>query len=594
MGGDDDGGIFFLGVDMASGMDFFPFTSNSGSTSSFGSTLSQERFSGETGVSSTASHPEAPPPPVKLESSNFIPISFPPPRSEAESAVVDASANAQQQQQQHHQYIYEEVYDSAEASAPQKAVAFLAGPREKIVVLGPAVERCPRCLADGHQVNWRPHRHLGELKVRYICERNLGDLDSNHHFDVPLCPLCNTVLYLYEYNSMLGLSNARRLHKYVLKCASRHVLPVLDLFCQTKKGGDRCNANFKLQWCYGTMVKRCEAQKNRDHDLWWVRYKNEWKQRRTIIRYKKDFLSRLSDSQRGLLLGLGVEGEPPPDPKTVLGATFDTLVASAGQQANVAAAVAAQAAASSTPKRRLSAFNGEDNVCDLSVRIKHESSSTTIGSSTIEAASSDSIQLTPGSSEGGGGGASYIYSDNTHNNNHHQHEVEEAVLISSEHPMDATSILRQQSITYRVIVGTPTTMLGCNGPPVVTVSVMGRQLSDDEVALLLNTANGGTTPIMLPSDEEDDDERVVNSPSGSLAENLTENLSENDMVNSLLDTPSHPRKRRRSDSFLSRVTTVFAEYNNEGLLPDAITALKDSIKLHIDRQQQSGLLALER
>lgn len=101
----------------------------------------------------------------------------------------------------------------------------------------------------------------------YFCSfafRNFNDLESNHHFDIPLCPVCNQVLYLYEFNSMLGVSNARRLHKYVLKCANRHVLPLLDLFCQTKKGGERCNANFKLQWCYGTMVKRCEAQKVRN------------------------------------------------------------------------------------------------------------------------------------------------------------------------------------------------------------------------------------------------------------------------------------------------------------------------------------------
>lgn len=60
-----------------------------------------------------------------------------------------------------------------------------------------------------------------------------------------------------------------------------------------------------------------------------MRYKNEWKQRRTIIRYKKDFLSHLTDAQRSLLLGLGLEGEPPPDPKTALGPTFDALVSSA-------------------------------------------------------------------------------------------------------------------------------------------------------------------------------------------------------------------------------------------------------------------------
>eukprot|EP01053_Blabericola_migrator_P000834 Blabericola_migrator_1__833@NODE_1205_length_5111_cov_152_599722_g817_i0_p1_GENE_NODE_1205_length_5111_cov_152_599722_g817_i0NODE_1205_length_5111_cov_152_599722_g817_i0_p1_ORF_typecomplete_len850_score95_42Zn_ribbon_SprT/PF17283_2/0_4zinc_ribbon_9/PF14369_6/66zinc_ribbon_9/PF14369_6/36_NODE_1205_length_5111_cov_152_599722_g817_i017124261 len=224
------------------------------------------------------------------------------------------------------------LYPSSD-SAPtsQKAVAFLAGPRERICVLGNPIEMCPRCRQEGFSSSsWRPHRHIGELKIRYICERHFEDLESPHHFDIPLCPLCNNVLYLYEFNALLGVSNARRLHKYVLKCSSRHVLPLLDLFCQTKKGGDRCNANFKLQWCYGTMVKRCESQKNRDHDLWWVRYKNEWKQRRTIIRYKKDFLSHLSDTQRGLLLGIGLEGEPPPDPKGTLGPTFDALISSSG------------------------------------------------------------------------------------------------------------------------------------------------------------------------------------------------------------------------------------------------------------------------
>eukprot|EP01054_Gregarina_sp_Poly1_P002116 Gregarina_sp_Poly_1__2115@NODE_155_length_12405_cov_134_674339_g137_i0_p2_GENE_NODE_155_length_12405_cov_134_674339_g137_i0NODE_155_length_12405_cov_134_674339_g137_i0_p2_ORF_typecomplete_len719_score107_54TniQ/PF06527_11/0_022Zn_ribbon_SprT/PF17283_2/0_33Zn_ribbon_SprT/PF17283_2/9_9e03zinc_ribbon_9/PF14369_6/56zinc_ribbon_9/PF14369_6/30_NODE_155_length_12405_cov_134_674339_g137_i0919311349 len=216
-------------------------------------------------------------------------------------------------------------------SSNQKAVAFLAGPRERICVLGNPIEMCPRCRQEGFSSSsWRPHRHIGELKIRYICERHFEDLESPHHFDIPLCPLCNNVLYLYEFNALLGVSNARRLHKYVLKCSSRHVLPLLDLFCQTKKSGDRCNANFKLQWCYGTMVKRCESQKNRDHDLWWVRYKNEWKQRRTIIRYKKDFLSHLSDTQRGLLLGIGLEGEPPPDPKGTLGPTFDALISSSG------------------------------------------------------------------------------------------------------------------------------------------------------------------------------------------------------------------------------------------------------------------------
>lgn len=91
--------------------------------------------------------------------------------------------------------------------------------------------------------------------------RYFGDLYSNHHFDLPLCPICDSVLYLYEFNAILGLSTTRRLHKYVLKCNGRHVLPLLDLFCQTKKSGAKCNANFKLQWSYGTMVKRCEAQR---------------------------------------------------------------------------------------------------------------------------------------------------------------------------------------------------------------------------------------------------------------------------------------------------------------------------------------------
>eukprot|EP01069_Polyplicarium_translucidae_P005681 Polyplicarium_translucidae@DN2833_c0_g1_i2.p1 len=221
-------------------------------------------------------------------------------------------------------------YAQAGAAAGQKAVAFLAGPRERIHVFGNPVEHCPRCLLEGiGSTNWRPHRHIGELKIRYICERHFDDLDSSHHFDIPLCPACGQVLYLYDFNGMLGVTSARRLHKYVLKCSNRHVLPLLDLFCQTKKGGERCNANFKLQWSYGTMVKRCEMQKNRDHDLWWVRYKNEWKQRRTIIRYKKDFLTHLSDVQRTLLLGLGMEGEAPPDPKVALGPTFDVIVATA-------------------------------------------------------------------------------------------------------------------------------------------------------------------------------------------------------------------------------------------------------------------------
>lgn len=54
----------------------------------------------------------------------------------------------------------------------QKAVAFLAGPRERIHVLGNPVEHCPRCQQEGHgSTGWRPHRHIGELKIRYICER---------------------------------------------------------------------------------------------------------------------------------------------------------------------------------------------------------------------------------------------------------------------------------------------------------------------------------------------------------------------------------------------------------------------------------------
>eukprot|EP00382_Lankesteria_abbotti_P001304 CAMPEP_0113845268 /NCGR_PEP_ID=MMETSP0372-20130328/662_1 /TAXON_ID=340204 /ORGANISM="Lankesteria abbotti" /LENGTH=513 /DNA_ID=CAMNT_0000814291 /DNA_START=136 /DNA_END=1674 /DNA_ORIENTATION=+ /assembly_acc=CAM_ASM_000359 len=221
--------------------------------------------------------------------------------------------------------------NSHDLMSPQKAVAFLAGPRERIHVFGNPVDCCPRCQQEGFgNVPWRPHRHIGELKIRYICERNFEELESNHHFDIPLCPVCGQVLYLYEFNGMLGVSSARRLHKYVLKCATQHVLPIIDLFCQTKRCGERCNSNFKLQWSYGTMVKRCESQKNRDHDLWWVRYKNEWKQRRTIIRYKKDFLRHLSDVQRALLLGLGLEGESPPDPKNALGPTYDALVANAG------------------------------------------------------------------------------------------------------------------------------------------------------------------------------------------------------------------------------------------------------------------------
>lgn len=54
----------------------------------------------------------------------------------------------------------------------QKAVAFLAGPRERIHVLGNPVEHCPRCQQEGlGTTGWRPHRHIGELKIRYICER---------------------------------------------------------------------------------------------------------------------------------------------------------------------------------------------------------------------------------------------------------------------------------------------------------------------------------------------------------------------------------------------------------------------------------------
>ncbi|EZG66411.1 hypothetical protein GNI_080740 [Gregarina niphandrodes] len=199
--------------------------------------------------------------------------------------------------------------------------------RESICVMGQPLDTCPRCKEEGLGLTvWKPHRHIGEMKIRYICERNFQELESPHHFDVPLCPLCSCVLYLYIFNTMIGATNARKLHKYALKCSNKHVLPLLDVFCLTRKGSSKCRANLKLQWCYGTMVARCESQKNRDHDLWWVRYKNEWKQRRTMIRYKKDFLSHLSDSQRGLLLSLGLEGDPPPDPKNTLGPTFDTLL----------------------------------------------------------------------------------------------------------------------------------------------------------------------------------------------------------------------------------------------------------------------------
>lgn len=65
---------------------------------------------------------------------------------------------------------------STDCLSTQKAVAFLAGPRERIHVLGNPVEHCPRCQQEGlGTTGWRPHRHIGELKIRYICER----YDSN-------------------------------------------------------------------------------------------------------------------------------------------------------------------------------------------------------------------------------------------------------------------------------------------------------------------------------------------------------------------------------------------------------------------------------
>lgn len=58
------------------------------------------------------------------------------------------------------------------ALCSQKAVAFVPGPRERICVLGSPIEFCPRCRHDGFGSSpWRPHRHVGELKIRYICER---------------------------------------------------------------------------------------------------------------------------------------------------------------------------------------------------------------------------------------------------------------------------------------------------------------------------------------------------------------------------------------------------------------------------------------
>lgn len=61
---------------------------------------------------------------------------------------------------------------SPECLSTQKAVAFLAGPRERIHVLGNPVEHCLRCQQEGLGTTvWRPHRHIGELKIRYICER---------------------------------------------------------------------------------------------------------------------------------------------------------------------------------------------------------------------------------------------------------------------------------------------------------------------------------------------------------------------------------------------------------------------------------------
>jgi hypothetical protein len=61
---------------------------------------------------------------------------------------------------------------AAECLTTQKAVAFLAGPRERIHVMGNPVDQCPRCLQESNTSSaWRPHRHIGELKIRYICNR---------------------------------------------------------------------------------------------------------------------------------------------------------------------------------------------------------------------------------------------------------------------------------------------------------------------------------------------------------------------------------------------------------------------------------------
>lgn len=100
--------------------------------------------------------------------------------AELAAAVAAAAAAAGSDPRHHHHHLH---YGSALAPGgpgvgatdcltTQKAVAFLAGPRERIHVVGSLVNQCPRCHQEGNgATTWRPHRHIGELKIRYICTR---------------------------------------------------------------------------------------------------------------------------------------------------------------------------------------------------------------------------------------------------------------------------------------------------------------------------------------------------------------------------------------------------------------------------------------